>query len=241
MKLLGSLGIDWKVFLIQVINFLLLFIILKWLFFKPFIKAVKEEKEKSKKIENAQEEIEKQKQEIEKKEEDIIKQAKEKTKQIIEEGEEISNEEKGRILKRTEEEARQIIKTSREKAKIEVEKSKEKEKEKNIETAKAIVKNVFSRSFNRELDQKFSKEAIEELKKLDFEKFKNKDIIQVTVISAFLLEDKERKEISNFLFSKLENPSFQEKIDPSLLAGMKILIGDYLIDASLNSKIEKSI
>ena len=241
MQLLGALGIDWKVFLIQAINFLLLFFILKWLFFKPFIKAVQEEKQKSEEMKNAQEEIKRQQEEIKKQEEEMIRQAKEKTRQIIEEGEGISREEKERILKRAEEEAKQILEISKEKAKVEVEKSKEEEKKRIVEIAEKIIKKAINASFNKKLHNEFLREAIDELKSLDFEKLKDKEIVQVTVISAFLLEEEERKEISDFLFSKIRNLSFREKIDPSLLAGVRILMDDYSIDISLKSKIYKSI
>ena len=45
MKLLGALGLDWKILIIQSINFLILFFILEKLFFKPFVQAFKERSE----------------------------------------------------------------------------------------------------------------------------------------------------------------------------------------------------
>ncbi|NCF75197.1 MAG: hypothetical protein GWO87_01780 [Xanthomonadaceae bacterium] len=81
MKLLGALGLDWKIFLIQILNFLILFFILKWLFFKPFIAALKKEKAKAKEIKEIEGNIEKEK---------IIWQ-KEKEKEILEIKKKVNN------------------------------------------------------------------------------------------------------------------------------------------------------
>ncbi|RLE06584.1 MAG: hypothetical protein DRJ06_07530, partial [Candidatus Aminicenantes bacterium] len=66
MKLLGALGINWKILLIQALNFLVLFLILKWLFFKPFITALKRDKKKIEEIHRAREEIQRKREEMEK-------------------------------------------------------------------------------------------------------------------------------------------------------------------------------
>lgn len=44
--LLSQLGISWKLFLSQVVNFLLLIFVLKFLLYKPLIKLLKERREK---------------------------------------------------------------------------------------------------------------------------------------------------------------------------------------------------
>lgn len=241
MKLLGALGIDWKIFLIQAVNFLILFLILKWLFFRPFIEALRKEKKKIEEIKNGKEEIQRRKEEMQKREEEIIQKAKEKTKQIIEEGEEISEREKERIVDRTEREVRQILKEAQEKAKVEVGKIREREKERVLIKAKEALSKALSASFTKELHKKFLREVVSELKELNFEKISKKKIVQVIVISAFPLTKDEEKDISDFLFLKLKNPAFQKKLDPELIAGIKLLIDEFLIDGSLKSRIEKAI
>ncbi len=57
MKILGALGIDWKIFLIQSLNFLILFFILKLLFFNSFISALRKEKAKDKETKKLREDI----------------------------------------------------------------------------------------------------------------------------------------------------------------------------------------
>lgn len=243
MRLLGALGIDWKIFLIQCVNFLVLVLILKKLFFKKFIAALREEKKKEERIKNGEIELQREKQEMERREKEIIKKAKEKTKQIIEEGEEVSEKEKERIMNRTEEEVAVILKEARIRAKEEVKKMKEEEKREMLIMVKNVVKRVLSRSFTKKLHKAFIDETIGELKNLDFNKIKGKEITQIIAISAFPLEKEEKKEISDFLFSKLKNPVFKEKVDPGLIAGMRILIDEslFLVDGSMESRIDKII
>jgi F-type H+-transporting ATPase subunit b len=241
MEFLGKLGIDFKLLIAQIINFLVLLWLLKILLYKPILRKLKERAKKAEEIAKGEKEIQRKKEEIQKKEEEIIQKAKEKTKQILEEGEEISKKEKERILKRAEEEVREILKNAREKAEVEVEKMKAKEKEEILKKAKETLEKVLSESFSRALHQKYLKEVIEELEKLDFKKIEEKEIVQVLVVSAFPLRKEEEKEISDFLFSKLKNLHFQEKVDPNLLAGIKISLNGFLIDGSLKRKIEKAL
>ena len=241
MKILGTLGIDWKIFLIQTVNFLILFWILKKLFFKRFIAALKKEKLRQKMIKDGKIDLEREKREMEKREDEIIRKTREKTRQVIEEEKKVSDEEKERIMKRTEKEVKTILREARERAGIEVKKLREGEEGKVLEVSREILGQVLSTSFSREMHHNYIKETIKELKRVDFSKFKGRDIVQVTVISAVPLGAKEQKEISGILFGKLRNSAFQQKIDSGIIAGIKIFIGGFLLDGSLESKIKKAL
>lgn len=242
MHFLGRIGIDYKILIAQIVNFIVLLFFLQHLLYKPLIKRIEERKRKIKEIEEKAKELRRKEEEVQRRAEEIIEEAKRKTREIIEEGKEVSEEEKERILKRAEEEMRKILREARERARIEVEKMKLQEKEKILEVAKKVVEDVFSKSFSRELHRLYLEETIQDLKKINFNKVKQgKEVIQITITSAFPLSKKQIKEISDFLFKKLGSSIFQEKIDPGLLAGMKIQIDGFLIDGSLKTKIEKLI
>ncbi|MCD6500753.1 F0F1 ATP synthase subunit delta [bacterium] len=241
MEFLGKLGIDFKLLIAQIINFLVLLWLLKFFLYKPILKKLEKRAKKSREIEEGEKEIQRKKEEIGKKEEEIIQKAKQKTKQILEEGEEISKEERERIIQRAEEEVREILKEAREKAEVEVEKMRAKEKEIIQKKTKEVLKRVLSLFLTKALHQRYLKEVVEELKKLDFKEIKERDVVSVVVISAFPLSEREEKEISNFLFSKLKNPHFQKKVDPSILAGIRISINGFLIDGSLERKIDQTL
>jgi F-type H+-transporting ATPase subunit b len=241
MEFLGKLGIDLKLLIAQIVNFLVLLWLLQKFLYKPLIRNLEKRVEKAKEIEEKEKEIQEKKEELRKREKEMLQKTKEKTRQILEETKEISKEEKERILKRAEEEVREILREAREKAEIEVKKIREREKEEILEKAKEFTRKALSLSFNRELHRKYLKEVIEELKGLNFEKIRGKEIVSVVVVSAFPLEKAEEKEIADLLFSKLKNSSFQEKVEPELIAGIKVFLNGFVIDGTLENKIKSII
>ena len=102
MKILGELGIDWKIFSIQILNFLILFFILKRLFFKNFITALKEEKAKTKEIQELKANISQEKANWQKEKEKEILAMKEKINKVLAKAEMFANkikeENKGKFL-----------------------------------------------------------------------------------------------------------------------------------------------
>jgi F-type H+-transporting ATPase subunit b len=243
MEILGKLGIDYKILIAQIINFLVLLWILQYFLYKPLIKGLKARAGKIRKIEEGEKEIRRRKEEMKKKEEEIIKKAKDRTRQIIEEGKEVSEEEKERILRRAGEEMEKILREARIEADRQIEKARAKEKEEILKKSGKVLEEVLSLSFTKELHREYIKEMVKELKKLDFKKLEAKDVVLVKTIFAYPPERKTEKEISDFLFSKLKNPVFKTAIDPELIAGAKISIGGgfFLIDGSLRGRIKKII
>jgi F-type H+-transporting ATPase subunit b len=242
MEFLGKLGIDFKLLIAQIINFLVLLWLLKAFLYKPLLKNLQERFKKAREIEQAEKEIQKKREVLKDTEEEMIKRTKEKTSQIIEQGKIISKEEKERILSRTEAEMHEILKGAREKVKFELEKAKAEEKEEIFKKTRDVLEKILSKSFFGDLHKKYTGEAIKELKKVNLRELRDKEIISVTIISAYPLAKEESKQISDLFFQKLANPVFEEKIDPSLIAGIKVVMDRFiLIDASLKEKIEKAI
>ncbi len=64
------------------------------------------------------------------------------------------------------------------------------------------------------------------------------DVREAKVISAFALKSEERRDLQERLQKQLSTPiDLQEHLDPSLVAGFMIQIGQVVIDASLKNKI----
>ena len=93
MELLGKLGIDLKLLLAQIINFLVLLWLLRLVLYKPLVKKLEERTKKAKEIEDGLRDLQRRKEEMKKKEEEMIRETKEKTRRIIAESKEISEEE----------------------------------------------------------------------------------------------------------------------------------------------------
>ena len=241
MSLLGALGIDWKIFLIQVLNFLILFWILDKIFFKRFIAALKKDKEKAIRLQQGEIELQKEREEMKKKNKEIMEETKERTRKILEQARQMSEEEKEKILARTEQEVRDILAGAQKRAEVSIQKIKAEEERIITEKVKETIGEVLSASFSKELHRKYVEEVIEEMVKLDFSKISKKDIVSVTLVSAYSLDKDLKEKISKFLFSKLKNPVFKEKVDPALIAGIRINIDGFKIDGSLEGKIKKAI
>ncbi len=60
------------------------------------------------------------------------------------------------------------------------------------------------------------------------------------VITAFPLSEEEKKELEQALKGVLKKEVFLEaKVDPEIIGGVKIKIGDYIWDGTLKSQLEK--
>ncbi len=117
MRLLGAIGFDWQIFLIQAVNFLVLFLVLNRLFFKPFIKALREEKAKALAWQNFSQKLaqEKDKWQKEKKRQklNLTKQAEE----ILAQAEQAAKNLQKNIYEQAGQEAAEIIQKARAQAK----------------------------------------------------------------------------------------------------------------------------
>jgi F-type H+-transporting ATPase subunit delta len=78
-------------------------------------------------------------------------------------------------------------------------------------------------------------EIIEELKK-------EQEVLQQKVIieSAIELSDREISQLAKTISQKLKyQPSIINRVDPDLLAGIRLRIGDQVIDISLKNRLEQ--
>jgi F-type H+-transporting ATPase subunit delta len=82
------------------------------------------------------------------------------------------------------------------------------------------------------------KEILEELENIIN---KNNGIIKAKISSSEKLKDEGQKEIEDFIKKKYKANEviIEQEVDPKLLGGIKIEIGDDIIDTTLSSKIHQ--
>ncbi len=82
------------------------------------------------------------------------------------------------------------------------------------------------------------KEILEELEKIIN---RNNGIVKAKISSSEKLKDEGRKEIEDFIKKryKANEVIIEQEVDPKLLGGIKIEIGDDIIDTTLSSKIHQ--
>lgn len=165
-QLFEQLGIDWKLFLSQVVNFFILLAVL-WLFvYKPLIKVIKERNRKIKEGLDKAEEADVRLKNIDNIGKERIKQAEQESIKIIK-----NTEQKAKVLdqelqKKNEEKQAQMQKEAREQLKKQLEENKKVVLSQAAELVKkAIIKTV---ELNPDaIDEKLIKKAVEEVGKVN--------------------------------------------------------------------------
>ena len=164
-ELLFQLGINWKLFLSQVVNFFILLLVLTFFVYKPLIRIIKE---RSKKIKEGLEKAEEA--DVRLKEIDIIgagkiREAEQKGIEIIK-----ATEVKAKILdKENQEKAEKKQKDAQELLKLSILKQKEEAREIVLKDAVELVKKIVSKTVElnpKDIDDKLVKKAVSELNEI---------------------------------------------------------------------------
>lgn len=118
-----------------------------------------------------------------------------------------------------------------------------------------IARSIYEASLNKEVDQNtfaknvisflnrrklFSKSKII-LKHLDKILNTEKGLLEVRLVSAYPLTDKDKKSIATELkkIYKVNSIIFEDKIDMRLVGGFRLEIGEEIIDLSISNKLQK--
>ena len=157
-----SLGIDVKLLLAQVINFLVLFVILKKFLYKPILKVLDERK---KKIEDSLANAEKINKELVKLEEEkakILKVAQTEAVKLIAEEKKFAEEQKEKIIEEAKMKAVEEVAKGNVLAKQELEKAKKELREEVLKLTEVMTRKVLSRGLSDQEKHELIKKAIEE-------------------------------------------------------------------------------
>lgn len=227
--------------LIQVITFVGLIFILRFLFYnhlnsalrrlrdlneKAVMKeaALREELEKAKAERTA--EVEKGKQEAK----NIVESAKKETEKILSNAEEQARENSRKALQHGKEEL--------DKFKRSMESGME---EKALGLATEMIKYAFSGEGRDGLHRQIIKEITTEIENLHDDKFAV-GTASVKISSSRPLSEEERARLKGLLSQKMKTEiEINEEVDPELITGIVIQSGDLVIDASLKNKLRKVI
>ncbi len=156
-ELIRQLGIDWKLLIAQIINFAILFFLLKKFLLKPILGLLEARRQKIEKSLKDAERIEKELTEIKEKREDILKNANQKAEEILGEAKEIAESRKTEIINATKKESEKIL----EEAKISI----EREKQKLVDEARGDIAELVILATEKIVKEKLDEEKDRELVK----------------------------------------------------------------------------
>jgi len=265
MKLLGALGLDWKILIIQSINFLILFFILEWLFFKPFIRTIKEEKEKTEKLKKAESTINQEKEDWQKEKEKELLEAKTRVEKILSESEKINRMNKEKIKEEEIEQEKETIERIRKQSQAMLTSYKNNLSVNYQKKIKIALSKMFDQYLSREtkikMQDSFWQNFVKKLREIKSSEIRKdirlkkvplsippeirKDIrlkkVPLSISSAYPLSSYQRKNIESIFKEKIpeEDFSLNEKQEPSLIAGFHLEIGGLLVEENLKEKIEQ--
>jgi len=158
-ELIANLGIDWKLLLAQIINFAILFFLLKKFLYKPILGMLDKRRLRIEKSLKDADRIEKELVQIREKREDILRNANQKADAILKEAREIAESRRVEILEEVRKEAKAVLE--------ETKKSIKKEKKKLVDDAKkdlaGIVILATEKMIKEKLDEDKDKKLAEEV------------------------------------------------------------------------------
>jgi len=161
MGLFESFGVNWKILFGQIINFLILFYLLKRFAFKPFLNVLKERREVIQsgveKETRAREKLEM----VEKEREKILKETQKKAELILKEKEKEGIGREERILKEAEKEKERILAEGKRLAQIELKRMKKGFYQKNLALVFALTEKILKEKIDLEKDKEIIKKFLE--------------------------------------------------------------------------------
>lgn len=178
----------------------------------------------------------------------LLQKAKEESEKTIADSRQQAQQLREAILKEVEETKKRILEEARQKGKEITDKAQKNyeflkgEIEQRIdararEIACALLQQAIPESLRENLHRLLLQESIRgefPLKRLTIPQ----DVREASVISAFALKEEERRDLQERLQKQISAPvDLQERLDPSLVAGFMIQIGQVVIDASLKNRI----
>ncbi len=237
-----KLGINLYWLIAQFLAFLVLMLAMRALAYKPLAKILEERR---KKIEKGLEDAKAAAQaraEAEQEKEKILAEARQEARKIIAEAAEVAKARKEEILAEAEQQAQNIVREAEEVATKEKEKLLAQSRNEIIALAMAAAQRLVEVS----LDEKRQKEiitafftGIEEGKVPIVEQAPLARVKEVVVTSALPLTEEEKAAYVKALQSRLGKVKVVFKTEPSILGGVVLKVGDFIVDDSMMGKLQK--
>ena len=246
MEALGTLGINGPFLLSQIVNFLILFGALYFLLWKPMLKMLNERKQRiAQGLEDA-EQARRDRERAQAEYEERIKQAEQEREAILARAAGEGEQARAEALAQARAQAERIVAEGKEAV--------ERERQRMLADLRGQVAALSIAAANKligeALDEQRQRRLIDEffsgikagrvvvLEEQELEQAKAGEVM-ATVTSALPLTEEEQKVVSSGLAEQLgQVPAIDFKVDPAVLGGLVVRIGDKVIDGSVGGRLE---
>jgi F-type H+-transporting ATPase subunit b len=246
LEALGALGVNGPFLLSQIINFLILFLALRFLLWKPMLKMLNERKQRiAQGLEDA-EQARKNRERAQAEYEERIKQAKQEREEILaratEEGEQASAETLAQARAQAERlvaEGKETVEQERQQVLVEL---RSQVAALSIAAANKLVGEALDEQRQRRLIDEFfggiKAGRVVVLEEQEIEQIEAGEL-KALVTSALPLTEDEQRVVASGLADELgQEPAIEFRIDPAILGGLVIKIGDKVVDGSVGGRLE---
>jgi F-type H+-transporting ATPase subunit b len=246
LEALGALGVNGPFLLSQIVNFLILFLALRFLLWKPMLKMLNERKQRiAQGLEDA-EQARRDRERAQAEYEERIKQARQEREEILARAAEEGEQARAETLAQARAQAERIVAEGKETV--------ERERQQMLAELRSQVATLSIAAANKligeALDEQRQRRLIDEffsgikagrvvvLEEQEIEQAKAGEVT-ATVTSALPLTDEEKAVVSGGLAEQLgQEPAIEFKVDPVVLGGLIIRVGDKVIDGSVGGRLE---
>jgi F-type H+-transporting ATPase subunit b len=246
LEALEALGINGPFLLSQIVNFLILFLALRFLLWKPMLKMLNERKQRiAQGLEDA-EQARRDRERTQAEYEERIKQAEQKREEILAKAAEEGERAAADTLAQARAQAERIVAEGKETV--------EQERQQMLTELRKQVAALSIAAANKligeALDEQRQRRLVDEffsgikagrvvvLEEREIERVKAGEVTAI-VTSALPLTEDERQVVSSGLADELgQVPAIEFRIDPAILGGLVIRIGDKVIDGSVGGRLE---
>jgi len=160
-----AIGIDWKILLVQVINFLLLFLILRWVLYKPILNILDERKKKIEESTSLAEKTKKEAEELEIKNREIMEIAKKDALAILDESKSQGQKNRKEILEQASHEAEVLMKKAEERILKQREEMVRDLRKETVNLTIATTEKLLGKNIDNETQKKLIMENLEKIEK----------------------------------------------------------------------------
>ena len=246
MEALGALGINGPFLLSQIVNFLILFLALRFLLWKPMLKMLNERKQRiAQGLEDA-EQARKDRERAQAEYEERIKQAEQEREEILARAAEEGEGARAETLAQARAQAEQIVAEGKETVEQERQQMLAELRSQvaalSIAAANKLIGEALDEQRQRRLiDEFFSGIKAGHVVVLEEQEIEQAEAGALTalVTSALPLTEDEQKVVTSGLAEELgQVPAIEFKVDPAILGGLVLKVGDKVIDGSVGGRLE---